>query len=430
MRRGSSVVSLTLALCLIGMGLIGMGLVTSARAQVVANPNQIKGELRFTNSNPTIVSLLSDTYKLRLATLTIGAESAGLTPPITSTYYNSAIVGTLSTGYQVTVESSPAGIPYKVGFYANFGKGLVKTSTPLVRQTSPAVYPEPAPDSMMDDNHCVSVMKVSFVDSTGAPLAVTQASSYGYPESSTYTHPTNAYHDRLLSQASAAAGATEIYNVFDGTGITYRVYTQLYMGTDSFVDKMAYRCMHYVQANCDEITEVTCQVPSFNDLGSISGTFGVLGEEVLPSNDAFNGSAINAWNGPFSNERRFRFVTPASGSFFLPNLVPSVAENNYRYTVTARYALRDRARRIMVRAPYFEYDGRAGVEVKAGETTDLGDLFHFKPGYVSGTVTFAGPGASRGGNCFAGLSLPQPDKDTNGDGMVDNLFLYTPAGAE
>src|SRR5688572_25235349 len=98
MRRERLVVSLILALSLLGA-------VSTASAQVVANPNQITGELRLTNSNPNILSLLNDTSKLGLATLSIGAESVGLATPISSTYYNPSVVGTLSTGYQITVES-------------------------------------------------------------------------------------------------------------------------------------------------------------------------------------------------------------------------------------------------------------------------------------------------------------------------------------
>lgn len=397
---------------------------TPSLAQVIANPNQIRGELRFSNTNPEIVALIGNKTLLGLSALSISAESIGLTPPLMSKNYSAAISGQISTTYSLNVDSSLQGIPYKMGFRTTFGNIPFTSSLPLLRGSTVPVFPEPAEDVIFNDTHCLSALQVDFVDSQGAPLTVSGATITAFPYSG-YVKP-NAAFDGLTSQATARAGSSSIYTLFDGTGITYRAFTDLQLGTDVFSDKMAHRCVYYVQATCDQLTKVVCQVPTHDSLGSISGVLGVQGETLLDSNDKYQGSVLHAWNGPFANERKAKLTRPANGTFFLGNLVPSAADLGKTYTFSAHIALRDWTRRILFRAPYFAYNYSNGVEVKAAQTTSLANLLNFQPGYVGGTVSFTGPGSNRGGNCLAGLSKPLPDQDTNGDGLVDAFYLFTP----
>lgn len=85
--------------------------------QVILNPNQSSGTIRFSNFNPSILNLLKPPGNEGLSNLVVLANSVPPAPPIAA--YSDSIQATnrTVTSYQLTVDSANPGIAYGVAPY-------------------------------------------------------------------------------------------------------------------------------------------------------------------------------------------------------------------------------------------------------------------------------------------------------------------------
>ena len=138
--------------------------------QTELHPNQIVGNIELTNTDSGVLAILNGDKGFSSGSLR--ADSTGTSP----TYNNSTTVtvtsGTTAT-YEVTVESSVAGIPYRVyGIDMRLDSGGDQYF--FAEQDSPPVFPEEdgAPDVVLDFAECAGIVEVHLVDQDGSPVTV------------------------------------------------------------------------------------------------------------------------------------------------------------------------------------------------------------------------------------------------------------------
>ena len=115
----------------------------SLHGQVILNPNQISGTLRFSNANAAILNLLKSPGNEGMSNVVVLANSVPPAPPIAA--YSDVLPATSRTvsAYQLTVDSANPGIAYLVTPYAVMqGDQYIywfnpQTSAPVVIGTAP-----------------------------------------------------------------------------------------------------------------------------------------------------------------------------------------------------------------------------------------------------------------------------------------------------
>ena len=141
--------SVTIALITLSVGVNSFG-------QALLNPNQIKGVIEFTNTNPAILEILSRSGGDEgFRSAYIYANSIGVSPPLNNYSFSYADTGT-SIGYELTVESSEEGIPYRVMVYSyleDWGDLYVFSDL-----ESAPVFPEPSADVSLDFRQCAGLL--------------------------------------------------------------------------------------------------------------------------------------------------------------------------------------------------------------------------------------------------------------------------------
>ena len=129
----------------------------SLNGQVILNPNQISGTVRFSNANAAILDLLQPPGNEGMSNVVVVANSIPPAPPIAA--YSDVLPATNRTvnSYQLTVDSANPGIAYAVAPYIVMqGDQYVyyfsaKTSAPVVI----GIPPPP-----LDFTECVGVVTV------------------------------------------------------------------------------------------------------------------------------------------------------------------------------------------------------------------------------------------------------------------------------
>jgi len=393
-----------------------IGISSGALSQAVLNPNQISGKVSFTNQNPEILNILSpDGFNQGFNYLYIRADSVGITPALNNYTYPTATSATQSD-YQLTVESSATGIPYKVSAEVRLGGRQDRYI--IDSRESAKVYPEPAADVVHNIYQCASMLDIKFVNTAGEPVALNSGSATAHQELMMYNRP---YYKLQAQSFSFPNGTMREFLAVNGTGSKYRLDVIMESGTDASSNLVRGLCRKEVTPRCDEVVPVTCVIGGTQDLGQIAGTVDVLGEDEL---DVSYLTRMRAFNGPLKNYRYDHVV--GSGDYMMENMVPSDAETPAKaYMMYGEIAFGAGFRTQFMRTPWLGISTyNPGVTVEGGKVTDLSNTFVLDPGYVSGLVLLAAPPAAEEESFLHDLNRNM-NVDYNNDGVTDYINQYS-----
>jgi hypothetical protein len=345
-------------------------------AQVIVNPNYINGSVRFTNTNPIILSLLGAPSNLGMAAGTVLANSLPPTPAFQDTATFTASSPTGGT-YQVAVDSDSPGISYAVSAYVNLQPDqdiyffAATDSAPVVSNLPPVT---------VNLGEGLTLLDIRFVSAAGIPVPVTGGRIAAYLDPAMRVE--QAYAPQL------AAGATNrLFAVRGGTDEYLDVRVSL--GTNPDYDGFTLDIVTNVTTVSDQVIVLYCLVPDTNSLGRIIGNVSLAGEFL-------EHTTMEAAYGPFYNQRVYdlpgvNFTVPASGPFYLTNLLPStITAPPAGYYLYARMQVRTNLQYNFFNAPT-SGGGNPLVMVPAGGTADLSNIFNITPGYFDGELRLLGP---------------------------------------
>ena len=395
-----------------GLVCLGAGLVP-VRGQVILNPNTISGTLRFTNTNPSILSLLKAPGNEGMSNIVVLAYSIPPAPPITA--YSDVLPATnrVASAYQMTVDSDNPGIAYSVAPYIIMqGDKYVyyfnaKTSAPVVI----GITPPP-----LNFDECVGVVTVRFVTSGGVPITVDGGKiiAYGLPDFS-YSG----------TRSDIPAGVTQ-QRIYLRSGQTHQVDITVHRGTNFYTDRIETTLSTNVNVTCDQFKTVDMVIPSSGILAKIIGNVNLVGEfELTAAANHFydypDYTTVIANYGPFSNQRwgalpGANFSVPSSGAYTLSNVVPSTLDPaSIGYGVSAQMVIRTNRMIQVFQTPSLNSGLNPPLPVTAGATLDLTNLLVITPGYLRGRVLLQGPAESLGRpSLLRGVLHAGDDVDTNG----------------
>ena len=359
--------------------------VLASQAQVILNPNYIRGAVRLTNANPGVLNLIH-TYQQAL--------SATALPPAVSVVTS----GTIDTNavvipYQLTVDAGATGIVYQVA--PSWWVGPPGSDHYYFRSQISALLTPGGPPATLNFSECGGLLDFHFVTSGGVPVPITGFSCRVY----------GAGGSPLLADASGLpAGATNRY-VLVPSGGPYVIGVDYGFGSDPYTDAVAYSIVLTNTAPCDQIVRVEVVVPSQAQLATIQGNVDLNGEfeMTLPDYQPWAGfTTVYAENGPFGNNRLAavrgtNFVGPASGPFVLSNLVPSSASTpSLNYQIWAKMVVNSNRDYVVFSTPALGWGRNAGVTLTPGASVNLGDAFVIQPGYLRARFLLQGPPESSG----------------------------------
>jgi HYR domain len=393
---------------MLGFTLVGtsVGMTQGVSADAVLNPNQISGEIQFTNSNPQILSILENEGMMNAY---VRANSVGTTPTLSSYSYPQASSGR-TTPYELTVEAAESGTTYQVSadLWMDNRGDLYRVDAV---QSAP-VFPEPAEDVSLNLQQCAAVLDVRFVDTAGNPVAVSGGNLLALREMEAGT-------GRYMYQAQDREldpQTTQEYLVVNGDGSNYRVDMTYESGTDPFSNEVRGRCREVVPVGCDQVVPLVCTIAPGGELGQVSGKVDMLGEQ---EHSVSNFTRMYAFNGPLGN---YRYDQAGSdGSFLMENMVPSDAENpSKNYMLYGQMLFRTGLQTQYLRTAWLDGYRNDSVRVEAGKTTDLGSTFVMDPGYIHGSVELVGPKTS---DALLNDLYRDIERDYNNDNIPDDVLL-------
>ena len=156
-------------------GLLCLTIAPAAFGQAILDSNQIRGQIKFTNSNSAIVAILHNGDGLRYTG--VRADSIGVTPALN----NSTWVTTsdpMVLDYEITVESGSPGVSYDVRASASLAAAMKRYV--FEKKTSAPVEPEPAADTIVNFSECAGVVDVRWHDTLGNPFEVSGGTMQAY----------------------------------------------------------------------------------------------------------------------------------------------------------------------------------------------------------------------------------------------------------
>lgn len=390
-----------------------------AHAQAVTDPNQIVGTLRLRTTNPAILDVLADAPGLGqgLSHVEFGATGVGVTPSLvhSCTSFPSSSSRDAAS-YDLTVESSAAGIPYAVSMSPWLDRS--KEAYVIAGATSAPVEPDPAPDVVLDFEECLGMLDIRYVLDDGSPLPW----DYGTITAGRETSPGSATFETQAYARELRPGNQEYLAVHGGASFRVHIRAFVLLGSDPEVDRIGVPidCDRDVSVDCDEMVPITCVFPTGpggccgDPLGAIAGRIDVLGEDehFVEGPQQFDSTFVVAHDGPHGNWRRncLRFE-PASGDFLLRNLLPSDSPG---WAVRAGLSLGSFDRFESFLPPQLGIGANPRVPVFSGVTTQLDDTFVIDPGSFIGDILLAGPRPGANGSLLQDL---RRDVDGDADGI-------------
>ncbi len=365
----------------------------TVRAQVIANPNQIAGDIELTNLNPDITTVLQGPFAP--ISLQILANSVGTPSPLGSQMVISD-PNPLTTPYEISVEAGPAGagIEYDVTVDAELGDSsrLYRFAT----MRSDSVDEEPAPNVILNIQECIGFLDINWVSSIdGLPVPIRGGSITASRES----NPGSADFDVFQSgDSDVDDGVMQQFLAVRGDGVNFEVetfYQYNLIPSDPTSTIVAASDLRLLSVGCDEVVrvEIVVQLPSGPGDGffsRIEGNIDMLGETEHALNDR---TLVLATNGPNGNSGSDTvpgtlFGMPSSGAFAIENLFPSgsvTPAEGYRVVGEMFFRTGNQFTLFQTRPL-----SQPKVIAPAGETVDLGNTFVMTPGYQTGQILLAG----------------------------------------
>ncbi|MDI1435874.1 hypothetical protein [Polyangium sorediatum] len=367
--------------------IIGVSIVlpcTTAFADVVLEPNVIKGQARFSNTNPSVVALLQQLG------MTSAQVSAGSSSPGGYSSNTNALLGTpLSRSFELSAESGaggPGGVTYSLGASGNLyaAAGYSASGVYWFQPTTGVVLQPLAQQpggTTADIADCIGLVRVRWgLDpQCDTPFTIGSGSiqtSYSY---SSFQSTAEHYILQL-------GGTSETRNLSITTG------------NDPTQNTITFQIPLDLHPACDEVQDICIDMSQLIDgggaLGSLTGPFDVLGEVEQDK------TLIHAYSGPANNQRYGNFTPPemplaSPGTWWtLPNMVPGSYQAYGRGLVrTGRLATELTTTRLGSGTP------GGSVDVLAGVSSDLqknigGQLrypFVMKPARFHGKILLVDP---------------------------------------
>jgi hypothetical protein len=426
--------------------ILSLILASAAHAQIFT-PKDIDLSVSFSNVNPAVTSAMSSPggpglKRVLVTATTFPAPAEGARQALK----DYVATGPLAAPAIFTVDDTVGGLTYAAQVLAELHSGQQYY---FPRATAGLNTAGANPAWSIADT--ASLVNFQFVDSVGAPVAVNGGIILANDPDITDTAPSNLY------LADGATGAAFLAR--GGSHTTFAVYVDL-GGTDAAATK--YRKKYTVENYAitaipsDTVQTVTIVIDAAaNTSGSLSGRFDVTqsavsANEAPSTNDGFfeiyaptppNDShpdypilrtTFNAGDGYGNWDRDTSFLgtnfsSEASGAFTSANLLPSPAPAEGSYNVYGETFLRrsisgDPAgmhRLQFLRTPWLGGGSNPAAQIPAGNF-DTADTFVINPGYLTGSVTLAGPDVIAAYPALLAHVVRSTDDDTNGDGLPDS----------
>ncbi|HVM48007.1 MAG TPA: HYR domain-containing protein [Candidatus Acidoferrum sp.] len=406
---------------LILMFYLGLGAsILPGAAQVFFHPNQLSGTIRFTNSNPAILSLLNPPGDEGMSNLVVLASSLPPAPTISANSDTLQADKRVSASYQLTVESDSPGISYLVSPYLTMEGG---DYTYWVSNLASAPVTIGITPPALDFDECVGVVTVEFVTPGGAPVAV---------DGGLITCFDGVTGDYTGQRGAVAAGVTEQRLYLRGTQM-HRLDITVNRGTNFYTDRIESFLTTNVLVVCDQFTTVQMVIPDAGTLGTVTGTVDMVGkfELTVAGNKTLNypdWTSVVANYGPFYNQRwgalgGANFTTPSSGAYTLSNMVPSTLDPaSVGYQVLAQMAFGSNRTIQTFQTPALGSGVNPPLVVTPGASIDLSNLFVITPGFMRGQMVLQGPSESLGRSSL--LRGIQHAGDDATDGIPDAMGTY------
>lgn len=365
----------------------------------IAHPAHFRGEIRFGNSNPTILSRLNETLGRSIYFYGNSVAPA----PAHHVEASRVLDHPFPFDYEVAVEGavSPTGYSYGLSCLIL----AAQQYAPLSVVSSPIRQGE---SQIVNFHDCPGILNIRFVDRPGgSPVSVSGASYF-------VSGPDPAQHAVVYNVPGTG------YKLIARSGTALQLQVSYTTGTNPMLDRLS----HYVSRTinsplkCDEERDVEIVVPAPTSLGNLTGRLEIVGERPVVHGGPNYGmnTVVIADSPPYEDDisraDRYAFLdrTPSSGNFSLPNLIPSEglpgAAGAGAYRVWSRVQMDSGRRLNFFRTP-------SGFLNLASGTSDLGNLFVISPGYVEGRVKLRGPAGIR--SALAHLSRVSDTADAAGN---------------
>lgn len=346
-----------------------------AAAQVVLKPNEVTGDVLFSNSNTTVTALLQGLNPQQGYFYLQSATPSGFTASIDLSWP----LGALSAPYQMNANAAGGVTYYMHGnvYFSNSGANPGQRWY-YFAQRSAGLLPDPDVDPNgldFDLADCVGLVHLTWgTDATcSVPVTVQGAEISG-----------NSFW------ASLGTASSNYFVVRNGASETRRLLTRV--GTDPTTDLIKSGTDIAISGACDQIQEICIDTSAYivdgNGLGAFSGPFDVLGE----TETAY--TTVHAHNGPDANER-YRSLNPLEAPeanpatwWTLPNLVPG-NYSVYGYTVVRS----GRGANLVQTRSFSPATALGGVTSQLEKTVGGVERFPFvmTPAYMNGSVRLADP---------------------------------------
>lgn len=384
-------------------------------------PKTIRGNVRFSNIDPTVLDILGPPGNEGIGYWTMFAYSVAPNEGLSAVAYALA-PDLIDNPYEVTASSAEGGVAYSLS--ARLALDGNREEYWTLPKTTPLLSPAD-PDPTIDFEECVGLLELEFVTDAGDPVALNGLRGFLYQTS-----------DQLLRAALGGDYSGNRNYLAVPADTEFRLALEVNVGTDSYSDRMTYSTTIIDQVGCDAIKTVKVIIPSNNALGRIAGEVAIEGEFLLstPGYLDLKGRTAVVAVGPGST-RRLALVpgdnnlVSASGPFTLEGLIPSAdVDPAVPWAVHAEMHLHRIPNFEFFVTPWLGSGANPGVDVAAGETVDLADTFRIQPAYVTGHIHIEGP-AETPDHPIGLKAANQPAlADLDGDGIYDSAGIYGIAG--
>ncbi len=369
---------------------IGPGWAQVIWAQVISDPNQIRGLYEFTNTNPEILQEIDFTR------LSVRATSLDHDPVLVSTLQNGVAVSPTARSFELTVEAGDPGIVYELRFTSvQVGSSLTNGPKPITEPVEPA--PWQSAEILVQE--CLGRVNVATVDQdSGEPVDVYRIDPQAYAQPATG----NPVRRSLVSERNQ--GTALLLFPDDGLPVEIEVMVQ-YRAHPSLSYLTLEQTFPLAGPYCDRTFELTMPVPEDTrppaESGGVRGRFDLVGEEVHRAQ--------------LVTDRNQNLFGPFPTTFEDPDVPVGDLRLHFRNIYSGRgYEYQSSRTRTRFEVPIF-----------GNETTDVGDTFVMIPGRLQADAHFVGPpDAISGGelSCLADL-YRDVDDDDDGDGVPNRLDL-------
>jgi hypothetical protein len=374
--------------------------------------NTLAGLVRFTNADPDILARLGPPENEGVTSLSIFAYTDP--PEVLQSSKTFSGADPVSNPYSLTVAANDVPLTYNVyGYLALDGNHeeywtATRAAAPLTSNSPPAT---------LDLDECIALLELRYVDSAGQPVA-----ALGGRALVTETGPPYAWRARYLTQPPGRTGNFLVAP----SGVEFELAVEVDTGTDIYLDRLTHRETRIFTYACDEKPVLTITIPDAGTLGRITGSANLVGEIEFATEgyQELLGRPVIKARGPSGNQRYAALAGESPGGdanrpFALENLVPSTATESWR--VQAEMHFGDGQRFEYFISPALGQGVNPGVEVTAGNTTDLGDAFVMNPARLVGRLTLSGPPEFAGSlSALRGL-VRSSDYDADMDGIPDGI---------